>query len=177
MANEKHQNLARSFESFITRLQISYKELKMKLNYKYGIRTMSGKLDDLIHMAWNKGRVAIARIFVYPTLVANHLLFGDIAKNIAAIWDVCSKAFKDDLKEYTRQRIQYYTAEQIPAYANYSHFVRFLYNYLAENPTVDLETITKGELELDGCPTNVADIIDEGLLPKIDDPTDLTKNW
>jgi len=41
----------------------------MKLTYKYGIRSMSGKLDDLVHMAYNKGRVAVARVFVYPTLV------------------------------------------------------------------------------------------------------------
>ena len=149
----------------------------MKLTYKYGIRSMSGKLDDLVHMAYNKGRVAVARVFVYPTLVQQHQNFGAIAKNIAVIWGVCSSAFKNDMIEYTRQRIGYYSAQQVPAYSNYSHFVKFLYAYLAANPTIDLTQITKGELELDGCPTNVADIIDQELLPKIDDPTDLTKNW
>ncbi len=82
----------------------------MKVNFKYGIRTISGKLDDLVHMAWNKGRVAVARVFIYPTLVAQHLLFGDIKTNIADIWADCSEEFKNDFKEYTLQRVPYYTA-------------------------------------------------------------------
>ena len=149
----------------------------MRINYKYGIRTISGKLDDLVHMAWNKGRVAVGRLFVYPTLVSQHLLFGDIKSNIAAIWGDCSEDFKNDLKEYTSQRIPYYTAEQIPAYANYAHFIRFLYNFREENPGVDLSTITKAELELEGCPNNVADAIIDGFLPAIPDYTDLTNSW
>ena len=149
----------------------------MRINYKYGIRTMSGKLDDLVHMAWNKGRVAIARLFVYPTLVEQHLTFGSIKENIATLWADSSDNFKNDLKEYAAQRVSYYTAEQIPAYANYAHFIRFLYAYRDENPTIDLKEVTKGELELDGCPTNVADIVVGGFLPPIADTTGLTNEW
>ena len=149
----------------------------MRINYKYGIRTMSGKLDDLVHMAWNKGRVAVARLFVYPTLVEQHLTFGSIKENIATIWADCSVGFKNDLKEYAAQRVPYYTAEQIPAYANYAHFIRFLYAYRDANPAIDLKEVTKGELELDGCPTNAADLVTAGYLPPIADTTGLTNEW
>ena len=149
----------------------------MKVSFKYGIRTISGKLDDLVHMACNKGRVAVARVFVYPKLVTQHLLFGDINHNIASIWEECSDDFKADMKAYALQRIPYYTAEQIPAYANYAHFVRFLYNFSDENPEVDLSEITKANLELEGCPTTVAEIIVEEYLPAISDDSEMTNGW
>ncbi len=149
----------------------------MKINYKYGIKTISGKLDDLVHSAWNKGRVAIGRIFVMPRLVTQHFLFRDIKKNLAVLWSECSVAFKEELKQYALQRIPYYTAEQIPAYANYAHFIRFLYNYRNENPAIDLAEVTKAELELDGCPNNVTDIVLEGFLPPIPDSSAMTDSW
>ncbi len=149
----------------------------MKVSYKYGIKTISGKLDDLVHMAWNKGRVAIARIFVMPTLGEIHSLFGDIKKNIAAIWDECSEAFKEDLKTYATRRIPYYTAEQIPAYANYAHFVRFLYAFREDSEEVNLLDVSKDDLLTAGCPSSVQEIIDQGLLPPVSEYEDLTNEW
>ena len=149
----------------------------MRINYKYGIRTISGKLDGLVHSAWNKGRVAIARIFVMPRLIEQHLTFRDIKRNIAEIWQDCSVGFKEDLKIYTLRRIPYYTAEQIPAYANYANFIRFLYAYARLNIGVDLKEVSKEDLELAGCPGSVNDIVLGEYLPKINDTSDLTSDW
>ena len=148
----------------------------MKVNFKYGIRTMSGKLDDLVHMAWNKGRVAIARIFIYPTLVAQHFLFGDIKKNLVSIWSDCSEDFKEDLKMYASRRIPYYSPEQIPAYANYAHFIRLVYNF-SKTETVDLTEIDKTGLEAAGCPSSVAEMIAADLLPAVAEFDDLNNDW
>jgi hypothetical protein len=149
----------------------------MRISYKYGIRTISGKLDGLVHSAWNKGRVAIGRLFVMPTLGQAHFNFRDIKRNIAVIWNSCSQNFKDDLKAYTIRRIPYYTAEQIPAYANYANFIKFLYAYSRENASVDLRETTKEELELSGCPGSVNDIIMAEYLPKVNDSSDLNNDW
>jgi hypothetical protein len=148
----------------------------MRISYKYGIRTISGKLDDLIHSAWNKGRVAIGRIFIMPTLVAQHFLFRDIKQNLASIWNECSGEFKEDLKLYATRRIPYYTPEQIPAYANYAHFIRFLYSF-AKAEGIDLADVTQSELETAGCPTSVSEIIQADLLPKVAESDDLTNDW
>ncbi|MFA5498681.1 MAG: hypothetical protein WC327_03960 [Candidatus Cloacimonadia bacterium] len=40
----------------------------MRVRYRFGISTMSGKLDGLVHMALNKKRVGYGRIFVQPRL-------------------------------------------------------------------------------------------------------------
>lgn len=148
----------------------------MRISYKFGIRTISGKLEGLIHMAWNKGRVAIGRIFMMPTLVASHYKFRDIKHNIAAIWKDCSSEFKDDLKVYASKRIPFYTPEQIPAYANYAHFVRLLYNF-AKEEGVDLTDASISDLETAGCPSSVAESIEAGFLPGIPDYHDLTNDW
>ncbi len=149
----------------------------MRISYKYGIRTISGKLDDLVHSAWNKGRVAIGRIFVMPTLVAQHFLFRDVKQNIASIWDECSANFKEDLKTYALRRIPYYTAEQIPAYANYAHFIRFLYNFSKAEEGIDLAEMNQMDLESAGCPITVAEIISANLLPSVPDSHELSNDW
>ena len=148
----------------------------MKLSYKYGIRTISGKLDDLVHMAFNKGRVAIGRIFIYPTLVEQHFLFRDIKQNLAAIWNELTNEFKEDLKLYAARRVPYYSAEQIPAYANYAHFIRAIYNF-AKVEELDLTEVDKITLEAAGCPETVSDLIAGGFLPVVPDYEELTNNW
>lgn len=148
----------------------------MKISYKYGIRTLRGKLDDLVHTAWNKARVPIGRIFVMPTLVAQHYLFGEIKQNIASIWNECSNEFKLDLKTYAVRRIPYYTAEQIPAYANYAHFIRLLYNF-AKLEAIDLTEANLSDLETAGCPSTVSEIIGANLLPGVPNAHELDSEW
>lgn len=149
----------------------------MKINYKYGIRTISGKLDDLVHMAWNKGRVGVVRLFVMPTLVAQHFQFRDIKHNIAEIWASCSSDFKEDFKTYAVRRVPYYTAEEIPAYASYAHFIRFLYAYAQHDEAINLAETDKVDLETAGCPGTVADIVAGGYLPVVPDAEELSSNW
>jgi hypothetical protein len=149
----------------------------MRINYKYGIRTISGKLDGLVHTAWNKGRVAIARIFVMPRIVEAHLNFRDIKRNLATIWKELSVGFKQDLQTYTNRRIPFYTAEQIPAYVHYANYIKFIYAFAKDTPSIDLKDTTKEELELAGCPTSVADIVVAEYLPKIDQADDLINTW
>ena len=156
--------------------QIKKEVENMRVTFKYGIRTISGKLDDLVHMAWNKGRVAIARTFIYPTLVAQHNLFREIKQNLATIWSDCSEDFKEDLKLYAARRVPYYSPEQIPAYANYAHFIRMAYSFLEVEP-VDLTEIDKTGLEAAGCPSSVAEMIAANLLPAVAEYDDLNNDW
>ncbi|MFA5499329.1 MAG: hypothetical protein WCX83_03670 [Candidatus Cloacimonas sp.] len=149
----------------------------MRVRYKYGIKTMSGKLDDLVHVAMNKKRVGFGRIFVMPRITEHNMLFAATGTNLADIWATCSEQFKEDLKGYTVQRIPHYTAEQVPAYANYANFVKFLYNYAKSDGAVDLSEITKGQLETAGCPMTVSEIIAAGLLPKVANGDDYTNEW
>ena len=81
------------------------------------------------------------------------------------------------MKEYTVQRIPYYKADEVPAYANFSHFVRFLYNYAKSDDSVDLSEVTKSQLETSGCPMTISEIIAAGLLPKVADGDDYTNEW
>ena len=149
----------------------------MRVRYKYGIKTMSGKLDELIHMAANKQRAGIGRPFQMPKITEHHEMFGAIGQNIAEIWSTCSEAFKSELKEYTTLRIPYYTGEQVPAYANYANFVKFLYNFAKGEDDVDLSDITKSELETAGCPMTVSEIVAASLLPKVTGADDYASEW
>lgn len=149
----------------------------MRVRYKYGIKTMSGKLDDLVHLALNKKRVGFGRIFVMPKITEHNITFGGIATNLAAIWTACSDEFKEDLKGYTVQRVPYYSAEQVPAYANYANFIKFLYNFARDDDDIDLSDATKSELETAGCPMTVSEIISAGLLPKVANSDEYINEW
>jgi hypothetical protein len=96
---------------------------------------------------------------------------------MVAIWKSCSDGFKNELRTYTLKRKQYYSQDEVPAHTNFAHFIRFLHRFKAENPQIDLKTVTREELEIAGIPTSVATIVKQDFLPSIPDSETLTENW
>ncbi len=149
----------------------------MKAKYTYLRRTITGKIDNFVHLQWKDGNKAVIRRYVKPKSTENNHKLSSIMKNSAALWKLCSSGFRDDLKIYANERNDYYSAQDIPAPNNFSHFLRFLYNFADENPEIDLKTITKAELETAGIPTKVKDIVAQSFLPPIPDASELINNW
>lgn len=149
----------------------------MKAEYRRSMRFASGKVGGFIHTKLRQGRKVVIRKYVKQELGENNHHFGSIKKNIAAIWRQCSEPFKNDLKLYTERRKDFCSGDEIPVHTNYAYFIKFLYNCQKEQPEIDLATATKEELENTGVPTNVRGIIEQRLLPPIDDTESLTNDW
>ena len=149
----------------------------MKADYTRAIKTISGKIDNFVHMRWKAGNRGIIRRYTKPEPGEHNYHFAVVIRNIVVIWKECSAGFKQDLKSYALQRVDYYSGEEIPAQSNYAHFVRLIYAYRDKHPEIDLANITKPELEAAGIPTTVKGNVEEGLLPPIPNVEGLTNDW
>jgi hypothetical protein len=149
----------------------------MKVIYTRAIKTLSGKMGKFVHTNKLVGEKAVVRKYVKPRLTENNQNIGNIMKNVSAVWKTCSDGFKNDLKTYTLKSKEYSSGDEIPAVTNFANFIKLLYRFRETNPNVDLVGGTKDELEEAGIPTNVADVVNQGLLEPIPDSEDLTENW
>jgi hypothetical protein len=149
----------------------------MKAKYTRSIKTVSGKLGKFVHLHVKNGEKGVIRKHFKPELSGHNQDFGSAMKNMVAIWKSCSDGFKNELRTYTLKRKQYYSQDEVPAHTNFAHFIRFLHRFKAENPQIDLKTVTREELEIAGIPTSVATIVKQDFLPSIPDSETLTENW
>ena len=149
----------------------------MKADYTRAIKTVSGRIGKFVHMYVKEGNKAVIKRYVKPKLTENNHDFGSAMKNMVSIWKSCSEGFKRDLKTYTVIRKNYYSGDEIPAYTNFAHFIRILYRFKAENPGIELKTVTKEGLETAGIPIKVMDFVKQGLLEPISDADTLREEW
>jgi len=148
----------------------------MKVKFKYGIRTYSGTVDEMVYGSYRGGRLCIARQWVYPRLTDNNTLLGGIGKNLAALWAEVSADYKADLKTYSQR----HGTENVPKTQlvpnAYSLFIKMMYAWRDDDPEhVDLGTITGDDVDTIGA--NIATVkncIDNGYLAKISVYDDLT---
>jgi hypothetical protein len=149
----------------------------MKAIYRYGIGTLSGKSDNLVHSQWKGGRTGTVRVFVKPKSSRNSYLFGARSQSIAECWRECSDGYKQDLKLFAERRAPYSQLPDIPVYTRYGFFVRMLYIFCERSGDVELAEIDKGILELLGHPKTVAGAVAAGYLPEVAETSDLVNEW
>ena len=118
----------------------------MKVKFKYGIRTYSGKLDDLVFCRCYNDTVCIARKYVYPRFSEQIV---SISHNLATIWENGSSEFKAQLELYAKLN----ETENVPddqwAPNSYTLWIEVMYNWAADN-NVDLDSLTIEEFAVMG---------------------------
>ena len=77
----------------------------MKVNFKYGIRTYSGSMDEMTYGSYRKNTICIGRKKVIPRITENNTLIGSKTKNLAAIYASISGNYKQELKQYAQLNI------------------------------------------------------------------------
>lgn len=145
----------------------------MRIRYKYGIKSMSGKLDGLVHMAFNKGRAGVGRIFVRPRETEQHILFAKWINRIALLWRSVSEGFKQNLTDYTLKRTSSYFEDQIPAYSRFANWVKALHN-LSKEQSLDIETLTTEQMDEEVFGASLAEVIAKGYLPSVPEAQEYT---
>ncbi|MCB5258367.1 MAG: hypothetical protein WC179_00465 [Candidatus Cloacimonadaceae bacterium] len=140
----------------------------MKVKFKYGIRTYSGKLDELVFSSYRKGKICIARQFVYPRITAHNNEIGSIGKNLGILWAGGSDAFKTELAMYAKLN----ATENVPAdqWASnaYALWVQVMHKWAADNDDVDLKTLTYEDFVVTGTAiSTVKDCVLSGYLKPV----------
>ncbi len=148
----------------------------MKVVFKYGIATYSGLIDEMVYGSYRDGKLCIGREYVYPRLTANNTLLGSVGSNLAMLWGEASSAYKTDLKTYSqRNGTENIPKTQLPP-TNYALWIKLMYAWADENPSVDLKTLTAEDFGITGSAVStVKNAIDNGYLDKVSMYDDLTE--
>ncbi len=148
----------------------------MKVIFKYGIRTYSGTIDEMVYGSFRDDKLCIGREYVYPRLTAQNTLIGSIAKNLSLLYAAASADYKDDLKVYSQRN----GTENVPktqlAPSAYALFMKLMFAWQADDPEhVDLATVTSEDVDALGQKiSTVKNCVTNGLLPMISSYNDLT---
>ena len=149
----------------------------MKVKFKYGIATYSGKLDEMVYGSYNDGKLCIGRDFVYPTLNANHELLGSVGANLSALWAEASAGYKADLKTYAHRNKMDNVPKTRLAPSAYALFIKLMYAWQADDPEhVELSSVTG--TDVDSLGSKIASIkacVENGMLPAVSTFADLTE--
>lgn len=152
----------------------------MKVYHKYAVGAYSGTIDDSVFYATKTRTRSIMRRWVMPRLTANNTLLGDIGKNLAVLWGDGSAVYKANLKTYTERYFGETPSEDgfDGNRSPYANWVRLMYAWADENPSVDLKTLTAEDFGITGGPVStVKNAIDNGFLPPISNYADLTEGF
>lgn len=152
----------------------------MKVYHKYAVGAYSGTIDDCVFYATKTRTRSIMRRWVMPRLTQYNTLLGSIGTNLAVLWSAGSADYKADLKTYTQRYFgespsdDGFDGNRSP----YANWVRLMYAWADDNPSVDLSTLTAEDLGITGSAVStVKNAIDNGFLPSITNYDDLTEGY
>lgn len=149
----------------------------MKVYHKYAVGAYSGTIDDSVFYATKTRTRSIMRRWVMPRLTVNNTLLGAIGANLAVLWSDGSATYKADLKTYTERYFGETPSEDgfDGNRSPYANWVRLMYAWADDNPSVDLKTLTSADLGISGSAVStVKNAIDNGYLAPISNYADLT---
>jgi hypothetical protein len=148
----------------------------MKVKFKYGIKSYSGKLDSMVYGNYRHDNLCLGRRFVYPTLNENNHSVGSIAQNLAAVYHAADENYITDLRTYCLRNGQENTPADSIVPTAFPMFVKMMYAWQASDPQhVDLGTVTLADIvTLDANVRTLARAVAAGYLPYISFSTDLT---
>lgn len=148
----------------------------MKVKFKYGIETYSGKIDGMVFNSCRKGHLCIGREFVYPTLTTNNTNKGAITKNLAVVYHNASSGYQADLKSYGVRNGQENVSYDQMVPSGYNLFMKMMYAWAKTDPLhIDLTAVTVADIvTMDAEVMTLERAIDAGYLAKVSSYNDLT---
>jgi len=148
----------------------------MKVIFKYGIKTYSGTIDDMVYGSFRKDELCIGRAYVYPTITADNHLKGAIMKNLASVYHNVSPTYLQNLKTYALRNGQENVPKTKLIPSCFSMFLVMMFAWFKSDPEhVDLSTVTVADIvALDADVQTIASAVTAGFLPHISNSADLT---
>jgi len=149
----------------------------MKVNFKYGIRTYSGSMDEMTYGSYRKNTICIGRKKVIPRITENNTLIGSKTKNLAAIYASISGNYKQELKQYAQLNIVNVPKGNMPP-NGFALWVKMMFKFEKSDPEhIDLTTLTYTDLQTVGDSIiSIASAVTNGFLAKVPGADTLTAN-
>ena len=155
-------------------------EKKMKVKFRFGIKSYSGTLDELNYANFEDRSVVIGRMLpANRELTEQNVTMGNKMNKIGEFYAGISDAFKADLKAYAKKMYNLKAYKKGIAGNTYSTFVKLLWeaSKLDENP-ISIEALSVDDLLIGSYAVfdSVKVAVENDLLPKVDGYEDLTNS-
>lgn len=172
--------LTSSFYFFILSWLNLNKGILMKVYHKYAVGAYSGTIEDGVYWPAASKLRSYMRKYVVPRATQYTATLGSIAANLAVLWGSGSAEYKADLKTYTERAFGEYPSDDgfDGNRSPYANFIKLMYAWAVDNPSVDLTTITSEDFGLAGGDVStVKNAVLNGYLPAITNIDDLTETF
>ncbi len=141
--------------------------IKMKVKLACWIKSVSGKLDDLVFCVDKKTETVWVRDYVVPELTEQNHLMGSIAKNLGLFRRDTSEGYFADLKDYS-DRYNLSSLGQSGRMNCYAAHLKMMFALKKSTPEVDLLSITPQDVIDNDLPVKtIAEAVENKLLPSV----------
>ena len=122
-----------------------------KVFFPATVAGMIGRITTGVYYRSGSTKFGYLRSWVYPKLTDNNVLRGSEYKNLSAIWNEGSAAYKADFATYGQKY------KDLPVYGNpytehsasgFAIWLKAIYAWKAATPAVDLATLTVEDFEI-----------------------------
>ncbi len=139
----------------------------MKIKLACWIKSVSGKLDDLVFCVDKKTGNVWVRDYVVPARTAQNTLMGLVSKNLAVYKQNVSAGYFSDLEDYS-DKYNLATLGQPGRLNSASTLNKMMYALKRAYPAIDLVTITPQYVVDHSLPIRtIAEAIENNLLPQV----------
>ncbi|HNZ88681.1 MAG: hypothetical protein QM209_06340 [Candidatus Cloacimonadota bacterium] len=149
----------------------------MKVNFKYGIKTYSGTMDEVTYGSYRKNTICIGRKYVKPRLTDQNALVGGKMKNLAIIYNDVSESYKQELKQYALlNEVNVPKGKLLPN--AYALWVKMMFKFAdADAEHIDLTTLTYSDLQTVGDEIlSISSAVENGYMDNVPGADKLTAN-
>ena len=138
----------------------------MKVTFKNLIHGYTGRADDIVIYYHRTLQRYIVRRLPHRKISQTNLDFAQVGKNLRRI--LPSRGYKDDFRVYCDQYSRLKENEFRPVLNWCNLYMMMMHRMAKANPSIDLKTITRDEIEFENYPCiTVKDAIEAGLLPTV----------
>ncbi|MDD4223046.1 MAG: hypothetical protein PHD87_00470 [Candidatus Cloacimonetes bacterium] len=138
----------------------------MKARFKNMLLGYTGTCDGLVYYFNRRLNRVIVRLHVKPRTSENNRRFGRIATNLKRL--NLSAGFRQDLRIYTDLFNSHTANQDITLQSWYNAFSKLMWNLAKLYPGLDLEFVTRAQIEAGDLPCrSVKRAVEAGLLPPV----------
>jgi hypothetical protein len=138
----------------------------MKASFKMGLNGYTGTADGAVYYFHPRLQKCLMRQYVVPNNKKNTDRTKAIMKNLKKIQP--SEAYKQDFKEYLFIYNNQKEYREKPVLSWYNFYIRMLFALQAQDPSVNLLTLSRTQIYNDNLPCKtVRAAVEAGLLPPV----------
>ncbi|MDD4223109.1 MAG: hypothetical protein PHD87_00785 [Candidatus Cloacimonetes bacterium] len=138
----------------------------MKARFKNMLLGYTGTCDGLVYYFNRRLNRVIVRLHVKPRTTENNRRFGRIATNLKRL--NLSDGYRQDLRIYTDLFNSHMANQDITLQSWYNAFSKLMWNLAKLYPGLDLEFVTRAQIEAGDLPCrSVKRAVEAGLLPPV----------